>query len=224
LASHAASGTVVDVPHTSPPVRSVADARRLEQQGARLKYLFFWGHQPGPDETIGAGCLSQWWPAPFTVDDVTYPTAEHYMMHHKARLFRDEATAARILTAPHPKAAKNLGRQVHGFDDTTWNTHRYDIVTAASTAKFSQNPSLRDYLLRTGDRILVEASPLDRIWGIGLAADDPRATSPTHWRGLNLLGFALMHTRTSLTQQRPADTVEPKTRSESRKKGNRKHE
>ena len=171
----------------------VAELTRLQNEGARLKFLFFWGHR-----TPGRGYLSQWWPSPFTVDGTTYATAEHYMMAGKARLFGDEETAAAIIAAPHPRRAKDLGRRVRNFDEPTWADNRVAIVTRANEAKFDQNKDLRDYLLGTGDRILVEASPLDRVWGIGLAADDPRAEQVTSWRGQNLLGFALMTTRTTL--------------------------
>ncbi len=181
----------------SPP-RTVDDLRRIEERGGRLRFLFFWGHRPQRDGSVGAGCLSQWWPAPFTVDGIAYPTAEHFMMERKARLFGDTGNAARILAAPHPGAAKALGRQVRGFDDAAWNAHRYGIVVAANAAKFGQHSALREFLLGTGGRVLVEASPLDRVWGIGLAADDERARRPSGWRGLNLLGFALMDVRARL--------------------------
>ncbi len=178
--------------------RSVEDIVRLERREMRLKFLFFWGHQPSREGGLGPGCLSQWWPATFTVDGTAYPSAEHFMMERKARLFGDEHTADRILAAPSPGAAKELGRQVCGFDDHTWVAHRYDIVVRASVAKFSQNASLGEYLLNTGRRILVEASPLDRVWGIGLSADDERARRPSRWCGENLLGFALMDARAAL--------------------------
>jgi ribA/ribD-fused uncharacterized protein len=91
-----------------------------------------------------------------------------------------------------------LGRQVRGFDEEAWTAARYDIVVAGSVAKFGQHEDLRAFLLATGERVLVEASPLDRVWGIGLAADDERASSPDRWVGLNLLGFALMDAREKL--------------------------
>jgi ribA/ribD-fused uncharacterized protein len=166
--------------------------------GHRVTFLFFWGHRPRPDGSLGSGCLSQWWPAPFTVEGVRYLTAEHYMMAAKARLFDDDATAEQIIAAPSPGTAKALGRGVHGFQEHRWQEHRMEVVVAANTAKFSQNPDLRAYLISTRDRVLVEASPRDRIWGIGMAADDPHASEPAHWNGLNLLGFALMQTRTAL--------------------------
>jgi ribA/ribD-fused uncharacterized protein len=182
--------------------RSVADVCRLHEDGSRIKYLFFWGHQP-TSGGVGKSCLSQWFEGyAFTVDGVTYRTAEHWMMAHKARLFGDEEAFARVIEAGHPRQAKDLGRQISGFDETTWAAHRSEIVAAGNTAKFGQHPDLSAYLLRTGSRVLVEASPLDRIWGIGMAADDDHATQPHQWKGLNLLGFALMEARARLTEAR----------------------
>ncbi|GAA1896422.1 NADAR family protein [Streptantibioticus ferralitis] len=172
----------------------------LVASGVTPKYLMFWGHRPKRDGSLGAGCLSQWWPAEFTVDGVRYPTAEHWMMAGKARLFEDEETAAAVLAAGHPNEAKTLGRQVRGFDEELWARHRWHLVVEGNVAKFGQDPALRDFLLSTGSRVLVEASPLDRVWGIGLAADDERAPDPARWRGLNLLGFALMETRSRLSR------------------------
>lgn len=177
---------------------SVAELCEVARRGERLKFLFFWGHRPERGGRAGAGCLSQWWPAPFTVDAVTYPSAEHWMMWRKAMLFGDRTTAAQILAAPHPRAAKVLGRQVTGFDEQVWQEHRYSIVVEGNLAKFSQHPELCGYLLGTSGRVLVEASPTDRIWGIGLAASDQHAADPCRWLGLNLLGFALMQAREQL--------------------------
>jgi ribA/ribD-fused uncharacterized protein len=117
------------------------------------------------------------------------------MMAAKARLSGDAEAVGKILAAPDPGAAKALGREVRGFDEQHWTEHRFDVVVAANLAKFGQHPELRDFLAGTGSRVLVEASPRDRIWGIGLAADDERAESPERWPGLNLLGFALMEVR-----------------------------
>ncbi|MEU1469566.1 NADAR family protein [Streptomyces sp. NPDC005761] len=166
--------------------------------GERVKYLLFWGHRPRSDGRIGASCLSQWWPSPFTVDGVTYASAEHWMMAGKARLFGDAEAAERAVAAKSPAEAKKVGRLVRGFDATVWERERYGLVVAGSVHKFGQNPELGGFLLGTGDRVLVEASPTDRIWGIGLAADDPRAEDPATWQGLNLLGFALMEARAAL--------------------------
>lgn len=179
-------------------LRTVEDLLRALDEGATPKYVLFWGHQPNADGSIGKGCFSQWFEASFLVDGETYLTAEHFMMAEKARLFGDMATPARILVARTPAEAKKLGRGVQGFDDARWEQARFDIVVRANEAKFSQNRALQDYLLTTGDRVLVEASPVDRIWGIGLAANDERALEPRTWCGLNLLGFALMEVRTRL--------------------------
>ncbi|WP_251081347.1 NADAR family protein [Frankia sp. Mgl5] len=186
--------------------RSVDDLLRLEATDALPKFLFFWGHRPPVDGSVGKGCLSQWWPAGFTVGAASYLSAEHFMMEQKARLFGDEAAAEQILAATSPGEAKVLGRQVRGFDEEVWASSRHGIVVRGNTAKFAQHPALREFLLGTGVRTLVEASPVDRIWGIGVAADDQRAGRPSAWPGLNLLGFALMEVRALLAASTPTAT------------------
>ncbi len=171
---------------------------REVRAGAKVKYLHFWGHRPRADGRVGAGCLSQWWPSPFTVDGVTYATAEHWMMAGKARLFGDGDAVARVLGAGHPSQAKSAGRLVRGFDEEVWARERVGIVVEGSVRKFSADAELRGFLLGTRERVLVEASPVDRVWGIGLAADDVAAGDPERWRGPNLLGFALMVARERL--------------------------
>jgi ribA/ribD-fused uncharacterized protein len=178
--------------------RSAADVEKAIAAGERVRFVFFWGHQ---DTADSKACLSQWFPSPFTENEHTFATAEHYMMWRKAILFDDQRTAAKILAAGHPKQAKDLGRQVRNFDQATWEAQRTRIVVDGNTLKFSQHDDMRAFLLGTGDRVLVEASPLDRIWGIGLKEDDPRAEDPARWRGLNLLGFALGDVRNVLADK-----------------------
>ncbi|MFG2745430.1 NADAR family protein [Streptomyces chartreusis] len=168
------------------------------RSGARIRYLHFWGHRPLPDGRVGASCLSQWWPSPFTVSGVSYATAEHWMMAEKARLFKDADAERQALAADHPSLAKKAGRLVRGFDNAAWERERFRIVVEGSVHKFGAHPELRAFLLGTGDRVLVEASPVDRVWGIGLAARDEGADDPERWRGPNLLGFALMEARERL--------------------------
>ncbi|MGW1992256.1 NADAR family protein [Embleya sp. NPDC001921] len=177
--------------------RDVASLVLRARREPRPKYVFFWGHRE-PREGVDSGCLSQWYPSPFTVDGVSYRTAEHWMMAGKARMFGDADAERRVLAAGHPKTAKTIGRQVRGFDERRWVDERFELIVAGNVAKFGQHPAMGAFLLGTGRRVLVEASPLDRIWGIGLAADDERAADPERWRGLNLLGFALMEARARL--------------------------
>ncbi len=178
---------------------TLAELRQRCDAGETFKYLYFWGHTPQRDGRVSNSCFSQWFEAAFEVDGAHYATAEHYMMAEKARLFGDGATLAKVLAARTPGAAKAEGRKVAGFSEEVWLAHRFPIVCAANHAKFSQHPALRAFLLETGDKVLVEASPSDRIWGIGLSATAPAANDPNTWDGLNLLGFALMHTRHALT-------------------------
>lgn len=187
-----------------PGPLSVDEAVRLEQAGERLRFRFFWGHRPRPDGTPGEACLSQWWPSPFTVDGIEYATAEHYLMAGKARLFGDEESVRRIVSTSRPDEAQILGRRVRGFSEPLWATHRVDLVVRGNHAKFSQHPDLGQFLLGTGGRVLAEASPVDRVWGIGVSATDARASRPSAWQGLNLLGFALMRVRHTLQSAPPA--------------------
>jgi ribA/ribD-fused uncharacterized protein len=166
--------------------------------GESFKFLHFWGHQAPASGLITKSCLSQWYDAPFEAKGIIYRTAEHFMMASKARLFNDKIALNKILSASNPGAAKAFGREITGFIEKTWDHQRFDVVIQANCLKFSQHPSLHEFLLRTGDQILVEASPTDRIWGIGLSSTDPNADNPNHWKGDNLLGFALMSVRGQL--------------------------
>ena len=179
----------------TPDVHALAAA---VERGERFDYRFFWKATPSPDGRPTDACFSQWWAGDFVVDGVTYATAEHWMMASKARLFGDGEVLAEILAARDPAVVKALGRKVRGFDEDTWERRRLDLVTEGNVAKFAQDAAQRAHLLGTGDAVLVEASPLDRVWGIGLASDHPDAGDPRRWRGLNLLGFALMRARARL--------------------------
>ena len=164
-----------------------------------IPFLFFWGHQPSKDGSLTKSCFSQWWVAPFKVNDITYQTAEHWMMAEKARLFKDEETLQIILLAETPAKAKEGGRLVRNFDPAIWDEHKFDIVVNGSEHKFKQDPALKKFLIDTGDQVLVEASPRDRIWGIGMSGENPAARNIASWRGENLLGFALMKVRARIT-------------------------
>lgn len=167
-------------------------------QDAPVKYLFFWGNQPSKDGALTKSCLSQWWLADFVVAGITYRSTEHWMMAEKARLFNDEGTLSQILAVKSPAEAKKLGREIQDFDSEIWDAHKVEIVIAGNLHKFGQHAKPAKFLLATNDRVLVEASPVDTIWGIGLAADSADAGNPTRWLGPNLLGFALMEVRDRL--------------------------
>jgi ribA/ribD-fused uncharacterized protein len=182
--------------------RDLDALRARVRAGERFEYLFFWGHTPRADGSLGKECFSQWYPAPFEAGGLHYASAEHHMMWEKARLFGDAEAEARILVAGSPADAKKIGREVRGYDEARWAGRRSEAVVLGNVAKFGQHPALCDFLLATGARVLVEASPRDRIWGIGLGADRGEAVGPEGWRGLNLLGFALMEARARLRAAR----------------------
>ncbi len=167
-------------------------------KGVYMDYLFFWGHTPRKEGIIDKSCFSQWYPSDFSVDGINYLTAEHWMMAKKALLFNDHEMLNKILAAEKPALVKQLGREVNGFDEKVWAKSSYELVVQGNKHKFSQNNMLKNFLLQTGSKIIVEASPADTIWGIGLSQDAKEAANPVQWKGTNLLGFALMEVRDQL--------------------------
>lgn len=161
----------------------------LSDNGILVKngFALFWGSP-----------FSNWYKAKFEVDNVIYSTSEQYMMHQKALLFNDPETAKQIMKTSDPKKQKQLGREVKNYRDDLWNQIRYDVVLEGCFEKFYQNEEFADILLMTEDLEIVEASPYDKIWGIGLDASHPDAIDKTKWKGENLLGKVLMEVRTQL--------------------------
>jgi ribA/ribD-fused uncharacterized protein len=149
-----------------------------------------------------ASPFSQWHRCQFVVDGNTFNCAEQFMMHGKAVLFDDAEMAVQILEADHPRTHKALGRKVKNFDNVVWERERKRIVKDGNRAKFTQNEDLLATLLATKGTTLVEASPFDKIWGIGLGASDERAKDPKQWKGKNLLGYILTELRDELLAQR----------------------
>ena len=166
--------------------------------GRNRELCLFWGHQSAQDGSITKSCFSQWWIKDFCSVEHSYRCMEQYMMAAKAELFGDQEIQAQILNCNDPKQIKALGRMVRGFDQNVWDRFKYPIVLSGNWCKFSQNRDLQEFLLSTGDSVLVEASPYDNIWGIRLPASSPEAQDPQKWRGRNLLGFALMEVRDEL--------------------------
>lgn len=171
-----------------------------DKQYSKDDFVFFWEHSDRKDGFVGRSCLSQWFIAPMMIEGQYYHCMEQYLMGEKARIFGDEETEEKILAEFNHMAIKKLGRQVADYDDYVWSKDRQAISVRGNLAKFSQNPSLCQFLLSTGDKILVEASPTDNIWGIGLEESAPEATVPSKWRRQNLLGFALMEVRERIRQ------------------------
>ena len=182
-------------------IYNLEDLKKACDAGQTFKYLFFWGHTPAVDGRITEACFSQWWPCRFVVEGVEYTCAEQFMMAEKARLFGDGEMLEKIMEAVHPKEMKAYGRAVRGFDEEVWNRACREIVRCGNLAKFSQNPELWEFLKGTRKRILVEASPRDRIWGIGMGRTNPDAQCPLKWKGTNLLGFVLTQVRDELLER-----------------------
>lgn len=173
---------------------SVESIKQMVSAKPNVIFIYFWGHTQNTN-CLTETCLSQWYDVTFEVSGVKYHTAEQYMMAQKALLFDDRQVYEDIMLADNPRDYKALGRKIKNFDRTIWDSKKYEIVVEGNKAKFSQNLNLMKYLLSTGDAILVEASPYDRIWGIGLYPGQAAKGSIDQWRGLNLLGAALMEVR-----------------------------
>lgn len=157
------------------------------------QFTFFWCDQNG--------LFSQWEKSPFILDDILYPTAEHFMMMSKARLFNDMETFHQMTETASPKVVKALGRQVSGFCQKTWDKVAKLVVYRGNYAKYTQNLDLATKLLDTAGTLMVEASPYDKIWGIGLTAEAAQQTDPLHWPGRNWLGEILTKVRERLIQE-----------------------
>lgn len=160
-------------------------------QLSRDQIVTFWG-----------GIFSNWYLRDMVVDGQVYNCSEQWMMVAKARLFGDEATAQRILAERNPREQKALGREVKGFIEPVWAAARKPLVYRGLMPKFTQHRDLYDGLLATDNKLIIEASPVDRIWGVGLAADNPKILDTDTWQGLNELGTTLMWVRSDLLAAR----------------------
>ena len=167
-------------------------------QGDEIEFLFFWGHHSKKDGSISKSCLSQWYKSYFSIDGSIYSCMEQYMMAEKARLFGDEKMLSAIMKETEPKRIKDLGRRVKNFDPALWGEKCQEVVRRGNLEKFEQNSRLKQFLLSTANKVIVEASPYDTIWGIGLSEKMEEAQDPNKWLGTNYLGFALMWVREQL--------------------------
>ncbi len=147
------------------------------------------------------GPFSQWYPCEFKINKIKYNTAEQYMMAEKARIFRDEESLVKIMQTSHPRMQKSLGRKVKNFDPEIWDSRAKKVVFKGNLAKFLQNQELLEKLLATRGTVLVEASPFDRIWGIGLDPKNPDAKDRSKWKGTNWLGEVLTDVREYLIEK-----------------------
>ncbi|WP_297438433.1 NADAR family protein [uncultured Clostridium sp.] len=160
-----------------------------------MECILFWGHRVKENDVIRKSCFSQWYKVSFNIDGIIYNCAEQYMMAEKAKVFEDVDILLEILETSEQARIKILGRMVKNFDEEIWNNQKYKIVVKANLHKFSQNEELKEFLIGTGDKVIVEASLYDKVWGIGMNESDKDATNPNKWKGENLLGFALMEVR-----------------------------
>ena len=148
-------------------------------------HIYFWN-----------GIFCQWYPSKMVDDEgVSYSCCEQYMMSRKAKLFGDTGVYDKIMKEQSPRYQKALGREVSDYDDDVWNKHKFDIVVDGNVIKFSQSEELKKLILSTENKIIVEGSHEDPIWGVGLSYDDDRILDESNWQGENLLGKAIMEVR-----------------------------
>jgi ribA/ribD-fused uncharacterized protein len=166
--------------------------------GDQLDLLRFFGFHPNKDGSCGVGCLHQEWVESFLVDGIAYPTMEHFHQAAKARLFGDTDARDAVLATPYASMAKQIGSRIRGFDEHEWRRQQYDVLVAGNHAKFSTLGAPGAFLASTGSKIIVYASPADRVLGLGLPPRHHAVGIPGEWRGPNLLGFALMEVRDRL--------------------------
>jgi ribA/ribD-fused uncharacterized protein len=153
-------------------------------------HVFFYG-----------SCYSQWAMRNIQIGSLTYNCAEQYMMSQKAKLFEDDHACHMIMMSEDPAEQKAWGKKVKNFNQEKWEEVCRGVVYAANYAKFTQHHDWRLQLLMTGDKVIVEASPTDRIWGVGLSALDLRIRDPENWRGDNWLGEAIMQVREQIRKE-----------------------
>ncbi len=152
----------------------------------RDNFVFFFGKESP---------FSQFYPVNFEVDGKIYNCTEQFIMYQKAIMFKDMKNGKRIMSESNPLSMKQLGRLIQGFDKEIWESEAPSVVKRGNFAKFRQNPILEDKLFHTYPKVLVESSPNDCLWGIGLGENNEKAWNITTWRGKNLLGFTLMEVR-----------------------------
>jgi ribA/ribD-fused uncharacterized protein len=198
---------------------NIATKKGIKMVKSSKESLLFFGHtaakaiaQTGHERNL---YLSNWAPSPFTDNHGhEFVSSEQYMMWRKARIFGDKEMAKNILSVATNKdldlsdkewskkmmAIKKMGRQVSNFDQDIWNKKRQGVMYKGLMLKFSQHKPSKRALLKTGDRLIAEAAPRDRIWGIGMSASNPLAQDPKNWKGQNLLGKTLMEVRSALKE------------------------
>lgn len=148
------------------------------------------------------GCFSNWYLSNFIVDGITFYSGEQWFMYQKAQLFKDYEIAKQILMTPIKKVIDNvnikyLGRKVSNFDENVWNENCENLIYKGLLEKFKQNEDLKNKLIETKDKYIVEASPVDIIWGVGLV-ESKEIYNPMNWKGQNKLGEILMEIRYEL--------------------------
>ena len=150
-------------------------------------HIFFWGSE-----------LSNWYVCVFKYKGHEFRNSEQAFMWEKAMHFNDITIANEILKEPNPRRNKELGRKVRNFNGEEWAKVSLKYMIDINYVKWSSNDKLKKLLLSTDNKILVEASPYDTIWGIGIHWDDDDVLDEKKWKGTNWLGKSLMEVRNKI--------------------------
>lgn len=140
------------------------------------------------------GCFSNWKKSIFKVGEIEFYNMEQFIMYQKALLFGDVEVAEKILKEKNPKEIKKFGREVKNFNAEIWSRNLFHLCSVGMVEKFNQNPDMKNILISTGNKTIVEASPYDKIWGIGMSETDEDILNMSKW-GENILGKMLCYTR-----------------------------
>lgn len=160
--------------------------KKYNAQLENKNIIGFWGHSKNKQYAY----FSNWYQSNFNIENLNFCNVEQYLMYQKALCFKDNLISKKILNTTDPKEIKYLGRKVRNYNDIEWDKIRYDVLKKALKAKFTQNKLLLNKLIETKDSVLVEASPYDKIWGIGMDVNHEHKDY-TKWQGTNLLGWGL---------------------------------
>jgi ribA/ribD-fused uncharacterized protein len=178
---------------------------KKEKHPGKDDFIFFWESEPHKVGIIDESCFCQWLISDFYYNDQKYTSCEQWMMAEKARLFNDNQIRSEIFFNESPDVIKKLGRKIKGFNNEKWDKYKFSIVKFGNYLKFKQDKTMLNYMLSTKNKILVEASPYDKIWGIGLSKENQDVFDVNKWQGENLLGFAIMEARDLLMENNLLD-------------------
>lgn len=190
---------LVDCSHRNH-ILTTNDICKRYDSGESLRFVFFGECHSEFTDSVGKECFSRWYSLAFEIEGKSFFCIEQYMMAEKACFFDDEECERRIMNNNDIEDITLLGQQIKIFDGFLWDNYKKDVIRQGNVAKFADNKELFEFLISTDDAILVEATPYDVVWGIGMREGDQGIDNPHNWKGENILGFTLMKIRDFFNQ------------------------